>query len=86
MKRILGISALALGVFFAGSAAAEPQGPPGFEARPVNENACEHTDPLWTDAPGSARAGLPHDQGHVHEGEELGCHHATGTEDPNPNP
>lgn len=82
MKRILAIMALVSGVFLPGTATAQPQ----TEARSVNENACERTDPLWAEAPGSARPGLPHDQGHMHEGEELGCHHATGTEDPNPNP
>ena len=75
MRRIFSIMALALVVFVPGSAAAQP----ATEARPVNENACEQTDPLWADAPGSARPGLPHDQGHLHAG---GCHHATGTEDP----
>ncbi len=82
MKKILAIMALALGVLFAGSAAAQPS----VEVRPVNENACEQTDPMWAGAPGPARPGLPHDQGHGHGDEEFGCHHATGTEDPNPNP
>ena len=80
MKKILAIMALAQGLVFAGEAAAQPE----VRARPVNENACQRTDPVWAGAPGSARPGLPHDQGHVHEGEELGCHHAVGTEDPNP--
>ena len=75
MKKVLAITALALGVFVPGSAAAEP----ATEARPVNESACEQTDPLWADAPASARPGLPHDQDHLHG---VGCHHATGTEDP----
>lgn len=78
MRKILAIMALAFGVFVPGSAAADP----ATEARPVNENACEQTDPLWVGAPGSARPGLPHDQGHLHGDEEFGCHHATGTEDP----
>jgi hypothetical protein len=85
MKKILAIMALVLGAFFsAGSAAAQP----AADARPVNDNACERTDPMWADAPGPARPGLPHDQGHVHHetGEDLDCHHAIGTEDPNPNP
>ncbi len=80
MRKLLAIMALALGVFSGGSAAAQP----AVEVRPVNENACEQTDPRWGDAPESARAGLPHDQGHGHG--EFGCHHATGTPDPNPNP
>ena len=81
MKKILAVMALALGVFlFGGSAAAQPE----VEVRPVNENACEQTDPLWAGLPSSARPGLPHNQGHGHG--QLGCHHATGTEDPNPNP
>ena len=75
MKKILAIMALTLSVFFGGSAAAEPE----VVVRPVDENACEQTDPLWTDAPTAARPGLPHDQGHLHG---AGCHHATGTEDP----
>ena len=79
MKRIFAMMALVLVVFFPGSAAAQPE----TQARPVNENACEQTDALWADAPGAARPGLPHDQGHLHG---AGCHHATGTEDPNPNP
>ena len=78
MRKTLAILALALGVFVPGSAAAQP----ATEARPVNENACERTDPLWADVPASARPGVPHDQGHLHGGEEIGCHHATGTEDP----
>ena len=78
MKKILAIMALALGVFVPGSAAAQP----ATEARPVNENACQQTDPLWTSAPPPARPGIPHDQGHAHGDEDLGCHHATGTEDP----
>ncbi len=80
MKRVLAIVALAGSVLLPGSASAEPE----VQAHSVNENACQQTDPLWAGAPGSARPGLPHDQGHDHEGEELGCHHATGTEDPNP--
>ena len=80
MKKILAIMALVLGMFFPGSAAAQPE----VEVRPVDERACEQTDPRWTDAPAPARPGLPHDQGHGHG--EFGCHHATGTEDPNPNP
>ena len=76
MKKILAIMALALGVLFPGSAIAQP----ATEVRPVNENACEQTDPMWVGAPGSARPGLPHDQDHGHG--ELGCHHATGTPDP----
>ena len=75
MRRILATIVLALGVFVPGSAVAQP----ATEARPVNENACEQTDPLWADAPGPARPGLPHDQGHLHG---VDCHHATGTEDP----
>jgi len=82
MKKVLAVMAFVLGVLVPGSATAQP----ATEARPVNENACERTDPLWASAPPSARPGLPHDQGHVHDGEQLGCHHATGTEDPNPNP
>ena len=84
MKKTVAVMIVALGVFFGGSAAAEP----AVEPRPVDERACEQTDPLWADAPGPARLGLPHDQGHEHQetGEELDCHHATGTEDPNPNP
>ena len=83
MKKILAIMALILGVFLPGSAAAQP----AADARPVNESACEQTDPLWGDVPGPARASVPHDQGHVHHvtEEELDCHHAIGTEDPNPN-
>ncbi len=81
MKKGLAIMAFVLGAFFPGSAIAQPE----TEARPVNENACQQTEALWADVPGSARPGLPHDQGHLHEG-EGGCHHATGTEDPNPNP
>jgi hypothetical protein len=79
MKRILATVALTLapGVLFAGNAAGQPEA----TARPVNENACERTDPLWGEAPRDARPGLPHDQGHGH-----GCHHATGTDDPSPNP
>ena len=80
MKRFLAIMALVLGVFFPGSAVAQPE----VKVRPVDEHACEQTDPIWARAPGSARPGLPHDQGHGHG--EFGCHHATGTEDPNPNP
>ena len=80
MKKIVAMMVMALGLFFGGSAAAEPD----IEVRPVDENACEQTDPMWGDAPGSAQAGLPHDQGHGHG--EFGCHHATGTEDPSPNP
>jgi hypothetical protein len=79
MKKILAIMALVLGVSFPGSATAQPEA----EARPVNENACEQTEPVFDDAPESAQPGLPHDEGHLHSG---GCHHATGTEDPNPNP
>ena len=79
MKKTLAIMALVLGVSFPGSAAAQPE----VEVRPVDESACEQTDPTWGDAPGSAQAGLPHDQGHGHG--EFGCHHATGTPDPNPN-
>lgn len=75
MRKRLAIMALALGLFVPGSAAAQP----ATEARPVNENACEQTDPLLADAPAPARPGIPHDQGHLHGG---GCHHATGTEDP----
>ncbi len=84
MKKIVAIMVVALGVFFGGSAAAQPE----VEPRPVDENACEQTDPLWTDAPRPAQLGIPHIQGHVHQGtgEVLGCHHAIGTEDPNPNP
>lgn len=84
MKKTLASVALALGMLsFAGTAAAQPEA----EARPVNENACEQTEPMWADAPGPARPGIPHDQGHLHQGTgELDCHHATGTEDPNPNP
>ena len=78
MKKVVAIMALAVGVFFPGSATAQPE----VEVRPVNESACAQTDPMWADAQGSARPGLPHDQGHGHEGEEFGCHHATGTEDP----
>lgn len=80
MKKILATMALVLGVFLPGGAAAQPE----VEVRPVNENACEQTDPMWAGTPGSARPGLPHDQGHGHG--EFGCHHATGTEDPTPNP
>ena len=80
MKKIVAIMALALGLFFGGSAAAQPE----VEVRSVDDNACEQTDPMWADAPGPARPGLPHDQGHGHG--QFGCHHATGTEDPNPNP
>lgn len=84
MKKIPAILALVLGVFLAGSAAAQP----AVEPRPVDENACEQTEPLWATAPGPAQPGVPHDQGHTHQvsGEELGCHHATGTADPSPNP
>ncbi len=87
MNRLLAITALVLGVFFAGTATAQTEPPqPEPEARTVDEHACEQTDPMWTEAPPPARPGLPHDQGHQHEDEALGCHHATGTEDPNPNP
>ncbi|MFN2557775.1 MAG: hypothetical protein ABR592_13090, partial [Nitriliruptorales bacterium] len=75
MKKILAIMALALSLFFGGSAAADPE----VEVRPVDENACEQTDPMWADAPGPARPGLPHDQ--AHGDPNFGCHHATGTED-----
>ena len=83
MKRFLAILALALGMFLPGSAVAQP----AADAGPVNEHACEQTDPRWADAPAPARLGIPHVQGHVHQvtGEELDCHHAIGTEDPNPN-
>jgi hypothetical protein len=85
MKKILAIMALVGGVSFsAGSAAAQP----AVDARPVNEKACEQTDPLWAGAPRPAQPGLPHEQDHVHHltGKALDCHHAIGTEDPNPNP
>ncbi|HWC11206.1 MAG TPA: hypothetical protein VG455_08285 [Acidimicrobiales bacterium] len=85
MKKVLAIMALVSSLFFfVGSAAAQP----AADAGPVNENACEQTDPRWADAPAPARLGIPHVQGHVHQGtgEVLGCHHAIGTEDPNPNP
>jgi hypothetical protein len=85
MKKIVAIMALVLGVFFfGGSAAAQPAADAGL----VNESACEQTDPLWADVPPPAQLGVPHVQGHRHQGtgEVLGCHHAIGTEDPNPNP
>ncbi len=84
MKKMLAIVVVALGVSFGGSAAADPE----VVVRPVDERACAQTDPKWSDVPGPARPGIPHDRGHKHEGtgEEFGCHHATGTEDPNPNP
>ena len=50
MRRILAITALALGVFVPGTAA-EPE----TEARLVNDDACEQTDPLLVETPGSAR-------------------------------
>ncbi len=75
MKKIVAIMALALGGFVPGNAAAQPS----MESRSVNQNACERTDQVWTSAPGSARAGIPHDQGHGD-----GCHHAIGTQDPQP--
>ncbi len=80
MKKLLAITALALSMLFGGTAAADPD----VEVRSVDENACEQTDPMWSDAPAPARPGIPHDQGHGHG--EFGCHHATGTEDPSRNP
>ncbi len=84
IKKILAIMALVLGVFLGGSAAAQPT----VEPRPVDERACAQTEGRWQDVPGPAQPGLPHDQDHEHHetGEELECHHAIGTEDPNPNP
>ncbi len=80
MRKLLVIIVVAFGVFLGGDATAQPS----VEVRPVDENACEQTDPMWAEAPAPARPGLPHDQGHGHG--EFGCHHATGSEDPNPNP
>jgi hypothetical protein len=93
MKKVLAIVALALSVFFGGSAAAQPEPPhqPEAEGRTVNQNACDQTNPggegVYEEAPPPAQLGIPHDEGHTHHetGEELGCHHATGTFDPRPN-
>jgi hypothetical protein len=82
MKKTLSIAALALSMFFAGTAAAQTEPPqPEPDAQPVDEQACnEATQEARDETPPPSHPGIPH----THEGGE--CHHAIGTEDPNPNP